>query len=90
MSATTLNALRRKLQRAELDLLRTTVAAQGAEIERLQRELDSAAYMEQFWQEHANDLQNELYEQSHGSRQIGLTQDGTLLVLHTQTQEPTP
>lgn len=90
MSTNTLNAMRRRLERAELDLLRSVVAEQGAEIERLQRQLDQSAYMEQFWQGHANDLNNELFELSHGTRQSGITQAGTLLVTHTPQPDATP
>jgi len=87
-----LNRLQRRLESAELRNLRHLAAYQDAEIERLQRELDNAERMANFWNDHAIELQCELYELSDGARQVGITQDGALLIVHVDkpTQEPAP
>lgn len=87
-----LNRLRRRLESAELQHLRQLAADQHAEIERLQNDLYNAEHIANYWNDHAIALQRELYELSDGARQVGITQDGALLIVHADkpTQEPAP
>lgn len=80
----TIQTLRRRLERWELDHLRTLAAelsdrldrAQD-EAERAKEERDRAWESAESWQRHAENLQQELWA---AGGEIGLTQDGVLLV----------
>lgn len=91
-----LAALRRKLERQELELLRRVVAWQGERIEQLQDEnarlndeADAADRFAHFWREEFEALQE---NSSHASPAVGLTRDGALVIVHNDespaTSEP--
>lgn len=93
-----LAALRRKLERLELDLLRRVVAWQGERIEQLQDEnarlADEAAEADRFahfWREQHDALQDAYYSGS-APPAVGVTRDGALVIVHNDespaTSEP--
>lgn len=84
MTNRTLTNLRRRLERAELDLLRQVVAEQAARIESLEAELDDAMRdtaaadaMASMFQ----DMLNEALDSMPDAPQVGITQAGNLLLV---------
>ena len=75
-------AVKRKLERMELDHLRQLVAAQQEQIEQLQSDLELTQGSLDFWQRDAMNMHDALLDQEHANgRCIGLTKSGELLVV---------
>ena len=78
MTDRTLTNLRRRLEKWELDHLRTLCAQQADRIERLETELDIAQESADYWREDAFALTRELMD---AGETIGLTRDGQIGVV---------
>lgn len=74
--------LKRRLDRWELDHLRSLAAQQADRIERLETELEIAQQNAEFWHEQATNMVREL--QADGET-VGITQSGALVLV---PQEP--
>lgn len=72
-----------RLEKLELQHLRTVCAEQGEQIERLKRDLDFAEACADMHQRLNESLEEALHDGSAGARCIGLTKSGELLVVHT-------
>lgn len=87
MSATTnrnLQALKRKLERMELEHLRRHALELHEQVEQLQNELNWTQDSLNFWQRDAMNMQEALLDPEHANgRCIGLTKSGELLVVRT-------
>lgn len=71
-------ALRRRLERWELDHLRALSAQQADRIERLETELDIAQQDAEFWHAQTITMMSELQAEGAG---IGLTKEGALVII---------
>jgi cyclopropane fatty-acyl-phospholipid synthase-like methyltransferase len=84
-----LNSIKRRLERLELEHLRQHALELHERIERIQSELEraesdavSASYSADMWQSHAMELQEASANDLHSTaRCIGLTKEGELLVV---------
>ena len=79
-----LSRLKARLERAELELLRTVCAEQAARIEALEAELDEAR-REAAWADQRadmfHDLANAMQDEKEHAPQIGITRSGRLFLL---------
>lgn len=87
MTDRTLSTLRRRLEKWELDHLRTLCAQQSDRIERLETELDIARDSADFWREDAFALTRELMA---AGETVGLTRDGQLGVVRSESDDNAP
>lgn len=84
MTDRTITNLRRRLEKWELDHLRTLCAQQADRIERLEDELDITRQSADFWREDAFELARELID---AGETIGLTRDGQLGVVRNDDDD---
>lgn len=79
-----LQALKRKLERMELEHLRAHALELHEQIEQLQSDLALTSSSLDFWQRDAMNMQEALLDPEHANaRQIGITRSGELLVVRT-------
>lgn len=84
MTDRTLTNLRRRLEKWELDHLRTLCAQQADRIERLETELDIARQSADYWREDAFALTRELMD---AGETVGLTRDGQLGIVRSDADD---
>ena len=77
-------AIQRRLERWELDHLRTHALALADRIEHLERELYRTQDEAEYWHSQCQSMVEQLREDS---REVGLTQDGTLVVMPTEAAQ---
>lgn len=77
---TTLNNLRRRLERWELLHLRAHCAELNERLERAEAETERAWESAEFWQRNGMDLQQALWD---AGETVGLTKNGAMGVMHT-------
>jgi hypothetical protein len=80
-----LAATRRKLERAELKLLRQHIIELDARLEAAENRANNAEDMTEFWRDNALDLQEQQIAGDPAHRMSGLTKDGHLIVVDTRT-----
>ena len=76
----TLQNLRRRLERWELDHLRALAIELNARVERAEAEIERAWESAEFWQRNGMELQQALID---AGETLGLTQDGAIGVVRT-------
>ncbi len=80
MTDTTLNNLRRRLERSELLHLRALCAELNERLERAEAETERAWESAEFWRRNGMDLQQALWD---AGETVGLTKNGAIGVMHT-------
>lgn len=79
-----LQALKRKLERMELEHLRQHALELHEQLEQARYELECAQDSANFWQRDAMNMQEALLDPEYANaRQIGITRSGELLVVRT-------
>lgn len=77
-------AIQRRLERWELDHLRTHARALSDRIEHLERELCRTQDEAEYWHSQCQSMVEQLRDDA---REVGLTQDGTLVVMPTEAAQ---
>lgn len=81
----TLRTLQRKLERMEIEHLRQHAAELHEKLERAEAEAAKTIESAEFWQSHAMQLQEALYDGEFSThRSVGITKAGELMVVQTQ------
>lgn len=77
-----LQALKRKLERMELEHLRRYALELHEQLEQAQAEAEQASESAEFWQRHAMQLQEALHDGEFAThRSVGITKGGELMVV---------
>ena len=82
-----LKRLQRRLERAELELLRNHVVELDAKLEAAERRAYDAERCADLWHDQALSLQEQVEQEDPPFRQIGLTKSGELLVIATPAEQ---
>lgn len=84
MATTTLARLQKRLDALALEQLREVAAKLYEELEETKDRLYRAEESADFWQQHAQDLQQSLHDDEFAThRCVGLTQSGEMMVVRT-------